>query len=262
MMENMVVSNGVDEKVINFRLINTETSRKVPLKKDGHVKRIPNNCKEERWVHPIRSKEDVRKVIEYLHNKAMEANTEKKHKAAYRDWLLFVIGINVGLRVSDLIRLTWSHIYNDDMKTFTKAINIKEEKTGKMKTICLNHCMKDAVLEYLKETNTVPVKGEDKFIFLNSRTGNKITDATVEKMIKKFTAACVLDGNFNTHTLRKTYAYHKYMMYVKNNDPLALIKVQKDLNHRNSSDTATYLGITRDEKIKSSMELGDYWDVL
>ncbi len=51
------------------------------------------------------------------------------------------------------------------------------------------------------------------------------------------------------------------MMYVKNNDSMALVKVQEDLNHRNSSDTSRYLGITREDQIKSSMELGVYWDL-
>ena len=104
------------------------------------------------------------------------------------------------------------------------------------------------------------------YVFLCGRKNrgggySPIPDAAVEKMMKEVTGECDIDGNYNTHSLGKTYAYNKYMMYVKNNDPLALVKVQKDLNHRNSSDTARYLGITRDEQIKSSMELGEYWDL-
>ena len=234
------------------------------LKTDGVEKQTPNNNSADRWVHPIREKSDVRKCIDYLHEKALSASRLDTQRAAYRDWFLFVVGINVGLRVSDLIRLKWDNIFESDMKTFVDGRNKEEQKTGKMKLICPNEYMIRVVKEYLFFSDVEPKAGE--YVFLSGRKNkdseySPISDASVEKMIKEVTRACGIVGNYNTHSLRKTYAYHKYMMYVKNNDPLALVKVQKDLNHRNSSDTARYLGITRDEQIKSSMELGEYWDL-
>ena len=72
---------------------------------------------------------------------------------------------------------------------------------------------------------------------------------------------CKLGYNVNTHSLRKSFAFHQFTMLSEKGDILALEKVQKALNHRNSSDTLRYLGITRDENIKNSMELGEYWDL-
>lgn len=229
---------------------------------DENYKRIPNNNKEDRWVDPIRSKEDVEKIKDYLYQKIFIAKRKDTRLAACRNYLLFVIGINVGLRVSDLISLRWDKIFEPDMSTFVISKNTKEKKTEKMKDISPNKPIKYEVEEYLKYTGIVPKSGE--FIFLSARKNSQgiyqvITDAAVEKMIKDATGVCGLIGNYNTHSLRKTYAYHKYMYYLEQGDPLALVKVQKDLNHRNSSDTARYLGITRDEKIKSSIELGEYW---
>lgn len=226
------------------------------LKKDGTFKRIPNNNTEERWVHPIREKDDIKKVSSYLLEKAKNEENQDRKEIAYRNWLLFTIGINVGLRVSDLIDLKWSHFLKSDMKTFVENINKKEKKTGKMKSICPNECIRRAINEYLDATGVKPKRNQ--YMFLNMRTGERITDAVVEKLIKDFSEKCELDGNYNTHSLRKTYAYQKYMLYVENGDPLALVKVQKDLNHRNSSDTARYLGITKEEQFNSSMQLGDY----
>ena len=150
------------------------------------------------------------------------------------------------------------------MKTFREASTKIEQKTGKSKNICPNKCMQKYVLEYLKNTGIKPKEGE--YVFIGSRKDKDgkyqhIQDGIVEKMMKDCTKAVGLTENYNTHSLRKTFAYHKFMMYVEHNDPMALVKVQKDLNHRNSSDTARYLGITREESIKSSMELGDYWDL-
>lgn len=234
------------------------------LKKDGTIKRIPNNNTEERWVHPIRNKEDIKRILEYLHEQAGKSNRMDGMMAAYRNELLFAIGINVGLRVSDLIKLKWENVFEDDMITFRDASRKKEQKTGKTKDICPNNCMKRYIMDYLKNTSVEPKKGE--YIFVTSRkdeNGNykHITDVAVEKMMKDIQVNCGLGFNVNTHSLRKTFAYHKYMMYVDRKDPLALVKVQKDLNHRNSSDTARYLGITREEAIQSSMELGEYWDL-
>lgn len=231
---------------------------------NGDIKQTPNNNSTDRWVNPIREKSDIKKCIDYLHEKALSATRLDTQRAAYRDWFLFVVGINVGLRVSDLTQLKWDNIFESDMKTFVDGRNKEEQKTGKMKLICPNDYMKKVVKEYLYFSDVEPKA--DEYVFLSGRKNRNgeyspISDAAVEKMIKEVTGACGIVGTYNTHSLRKSYAYHKYMMYVKNNDPLALVKVQKDLNHRNSSDTARYLGITRDEQIKSSMELGEYWDM-
>lgn len=234
------------------------------MKTDGIEKKTPNNNSVNRWVYPIREKNDVKRCIDYLYEKALLATRTDTKRAAYRDWFSFVVGINVGLRVSDLTQLKWDNIFESDMKTFVDGRNKAEQKTGKMKLICPNEYMKKVVKEYLYFSDVEPKT--DEYVFLSGRKNKEgvytvITDATIEKMIKEVIDSCCIKGNYNTHSLRKTYAYHKYMMYVNNGDPLALVKVQKDLNHRNSSDTARYLGITRDEQIKSSMELGDYWDL-
>ena len=253
----------IKDNVLQFEMV--RKSRQNPkLKTDGAEKRTPNNNSVDRWVHPIREKSDVKKCIDYLHEKALSATRLDTQRAAYRDWFLFVVGINVGLRVSDLTQLKWDNIFEADMKTFIDGRNKEEQKTGKMKLICPNDYMKKVVKEYLYFSDVKPKA--DEYIFLSGRKNKEgeypsISDAAVEKMVKDVTSVCGIKGNYNTHSLRKTYAYHKYMMYVQNNDPLALVKIQKDLNHRNSSDTARYLGITRDEQIKSSMELGEYWDI-
>ena len=249
--------------VVSFEVVKSE-KKQPKLKKDGTEKQIPNNNSEDRWVHPIRDKEDIKRILGYLHEQSGNTTRTDTMMAAYRNELLFAIGINVGLRVSDLITLKWENIFEDDMKTFRDASNKTEKKTGKSKDICPNRCMQKYIMEYLSNTSVEPKKGQ--YVFIGSRKdsdGNfkSITDATVEKMMKDIQENCKLGFRINTHSLRKTFAYHKFMMYVERNDPMALVKVQKDLNHRNSSDTARYLGITREESIKSSMELGDYWDL-
>lgn len=215
---------------------------------------------ETRWAWPIKDENDVAKCIFHLRGMVECAYRKDTWLAAWRNWLLFIIGINVGLRVSDLTALQWKHFFEPDMKTFIDTRNKKEKKTGKMKDISPNDNMKNAILNYLKETGIQPEYND--FVFLNSRTGKQITDSAVEKMIKNVTRSVGLKGNYSTHTLRKTYAWRKYMTYVNNGDPAALIKIQQDLNHATSAKTATYLGITREEKIRSSYALGEMYEKL
>ncbi len=217
---------------------------------------------ETRWVSPIKDRNDVARCIFHLRTKIECAYRKDTKLAAWRNWLLFVLGINIGLRVSDLTKLQWKHIFKPDMKTFVDLRNKKEIKTGKMKYISPNTNMKNAILKYLEETGIQPKYND--FVFLNARTGEPIKRDAVEKMMKELQNSLELEDNYNTHSLRKTYAWQKFMSYIDAGDPelLSLSKVQKDLNHRNSLDTATYLGITREEKIRSSYALGDMYEDL
>ena len=249
--------------VVSFEVIKKE-NKQPKLKNDGTEKKTPNNNKEDRWVHPIRNKEDIKRILEYLHKKTGTATRMDTMMAAYRNELLFAIGINVGLRVSDLITLKWENIFESDMKTFREASTKIEQKTGKSKNICPNKCMQKYVLEYKKNTGIEPKEGE--YVFIGSRKDKDgkyqhIQDGIVEKMMKDIQENCKLGYNVNTHSLRKSFAFHQFTMLSEKGDILALEKVQKALNHRNSSDTLRYLGITRDENIKNSMELGEYWDL-
>ena len=207
----------------------------------GKGKKTPNNMSINRWVHPIRSTEDINKCKEYLKNDFL-SETGTKKMAAGRDYLLFVLGINFGIRVSDLIRIKYSDIFLNGK--YRDCVNVKEMKTKKIRTLYINESVRNAIDFYLTETG-IKYNPND-FLFVNCRTGKQITDRAVEIMIKRVTKECGIEGNYNTHSLRKTFAYHLYMRLQENGDPLALPKVQKMLNHRNQIDTLRYLGLQRD----------------
>ena len=70
----------------------------------------------------------------------------------YRDLLLFTLGINTGLRISDILALKWSSFLNDGKLLKTKdQLNVVEIKTKKVKTFVLNK----SVMEALNST-TIP----------------------------------------------------------------------------------------------------------
>lgn len=215
----------------------------------GSNKKTPNNAKEKRWVDPIRNKQDIQKIKDWIIKKMDEAETLYYRKGYARNYVIFVCGINWGLRISDLLNVKYGDVFEDDMKTFQEWHRVKEKKTGKRKELYFNKSVREAITSYIKEYNIQPEK--DDFLFCTNKKDENgrykpVTDAAVESFLKRACKECGIKGNYNTHSMRKTFCYQTYMALVNNNDPLALPKVQKFLNHRNQSDTLRYLGLDQD----------------
>lgn len=69
-------------------------------------------------VEPIRDRKKIEDMKVYLKGNSL------------RDYALFVVGINVALRISDLLKLTCTDILNQNGKNF-RSIKIIESKTKK-----------------------------------------------------------------------------------------------------------------------------------
>ena len=214
------------------------------LTKSGRKKHTPNNYSVDRWVDPIRNVEDIDKIKKYFDEKIRCADTLLHEQRWAMKRMVFICGINWGLRVSDLVNVKWEKIFeSDDGEVFLDWRNVKEEKTGKIKRLYCNESVQNTILDYINRYNINHI-GED-FVFTSSQSGGTkpISDTTVGNMIKDACKECGIKGNYYTHSLRKTYAYQMYMALERRSDPLALPKVQKMLNHRNQSDTLKYLGL-------------------
>jgi integrase len=77
-----------------------------------------------------------------------------------RDWLLFTMGINSALRVSDLLCLKQADVY-DDRGRVLDAVRIRERKTGKEKLFKLNQSARRALEEYIRADGHDP----DAYLF-------------------------------------------------------------------------------------------------
>ena len=155
-----------------------------------------------------------------------------------RDRLLFILGINSGLRVQDLLQLRVGTV--SGLKVGDR-VTLKEKKTGKENVLIINKEIKDALDAYL----AVAAAADQHYVF-KSRKGKNypLTTLTVTKKVKAWTAAINLKGNFGAHTLRKTWTYHQRKEFGVSWEVLA-----KRLNHSNPSVTRRYLGI-QDEEVE------------
>lgn len=177
-------------------------------------------------VEPIRDDKKIEDMKVYLKGQDL------------RNYALFTVGINVALRISDLLKLTWNDVLNESSKGF-KSIKLKEGKTGKNRDIKLNKTAQKAFRELLGSLDTY---GMNDFIFKSREGQNRpITRQQALNVLKDAAIAVGIKENVGTHTLRKTWGYHAW----KNGFNPALI--METLNHNNLGVTKRYLGIRQDE---------------
>ncbi|NNU94690.1 site-specific integrase [Geobacillus sp. NFOSA3] len=167
-------------------------------------------------VQPIRSKEKIEEIKKLL------------KKESERDYFLFVMGINCGLRISDMLKLKVGDVRGK------QYIKIKEGKTDKFKRFRINAALQ-------KEINNYTEGMADEDYLFPSRKGDKpITRVQAYRILNKVAKKVGLE-EIGTHTLRKTFGYH---FYKKTHDVAML---QEIFNHSSPSVTKRYIGISQDE---------------
>ena len=163
-------------------------------------------------VEPIRNKDEM-KILAHQ---------------SQRDLVLFTLGINSGLRISDILALNVGDVR---MKTY---IQLVEKKTGKTKKIPIN-----AKLKPMFDTFTSK-RDYDEPLFLTA-FNNRLNRIAAYTIIKDACASAGIEAHIGTHTMRKTFGYHHYKKF----RDLALL--QKIFNHSNPQVTLRYIGIEQDQ---------------
>lgn len=207
-----------------------------PAVEDTYCELAPEHAAE-----PIKSIDDINRISEYLIR-------EKR----YRDNMLFIVGINFGLRVSDLRVLRFSNVINDNL-TFKDSFPVFEKKTRntrkrkKNRYITINTAVVEAITLYLENTPNVSLS-DYMFRSVSNRGGNlnqPLSIKSIDRILKGIAVDLDLTSKVSTHTLRKTFCYHQMLM--SNNDNRKLLLLQKMLNHSTPAQTLDYIGITGEE---------------
>lgn len=187
---------------------------------------------------PIIDKEEIRRLKKYM----WESSTNQC--IAMRNYMLVVLGINFGLRASDLCRLTIGDVRDKDY------LDIVERKTGKRRVLRINDAIKQAIAMYL---DTFFLIVDDVYLFESSKDkGNSIQPRSLHKLIKTASRRLGWKGNYGSHTLRKTMAYH--VLQANKADPDVLQHIMLMFNHSHESVTKRYLA--------SSAVIDDCYDCL
>ena len=177
------------------------------------------------WVDPIRTKAKIDLIKDHLRSNP-------------RNYLLFVLGINAALRISDLLSLKLKDVYEDGK--VKDQLVITEQKTGKQRSIPLEGAAKEVLKWYAAGLMFNPYDME-AYLFKSTQSDQPITRHQAHRLIKEWTRLVGLTGNYGTHTLRKTWGYWAR----KGGAPISLIR--QALGHSREEITMAYLGITAEE---------------
>lgn len=155
-------------------------------------------------------------------------------------YLVWKIGVNLALRVSDVLKITV-----DEAKKYITTGNYKskDKKTGKDNLVKINENTLQALKQALELREKAKVSVDNPFLFVGegNRTSNSITSISrqaVDKYFKRAVDDENLDIHVGTHTMRKTWGNLAYAKGYK------LEIIMKRLNHSSQDTTLLYLGIT------------------
>lgn len=158
----------------------------------------------------------------------------------YRMSLLISCGCFFGLRISDLLTLTWRQLLENN--TFV----LNEKKTGKRREIKINLQLQKHIQGCY---NALIITNMDEKCFLSrKKTVFSIQRINVRfKEIKK-TYKLKLE-HFSSHSLRKSFG--RQVVEMADNSEFALIKLSELFNHADTMTTRRYLGLRSEELLET-----------
>jgi len=186
-------------------------------------------------TEPIRDKKHIREMANYY-----------LKQGKLRNYLLIVMGVHTGLRISDLLRLTRGDVYDYGQGCFCSHIHLVEQKTGKVKTLALNKAVLTALSLCFKAQNGT---AEDYLFQSRRRAHNPIGRIQAWRIVKEASAVVGVAGCIGCHSLRKSLGYHAWKSGVQ------AVLLMDIFNHTSFAVTKRYLGISQDERDKVYLSL-------
>lgn len=154
--------------------------------------------------------------------------------------LLIGCGAFFGLRISDLLTLTWEMILSN---TFT----LTERKTKKKRTIKVNENFQKHIVDCYK---AMAITDKTDYCF-KSRKGTVFSTQRINVKLKYIKVKYGLKiNNISTHTLRKTFG-RKVFESAGEQSEMALVRLMELFNHSSVAITKRYLGIRQQELMET-----------
>ena len=175
-------------------------------------------------TEPIRDKEVLHQLAEYW-----------LKRGNFRNYVMVVLGACTALRIGDLLRLKWADVYDEKREKFRSHIVLTENKTGKGKSIALNHKAVVALRLYFPRKS-----GE--FLFSSNRGDKAISRIQAWRILRAGADTIKSAGLIACHSLRKTFGYFAWKAGVL---PIMLMEI---FNHSSFEITRRYLGISQDDR--------------
>ena len=181
-------------------------------------------------VEPIRGKDMIIDIAEILKS------------YSERDYVLFMTGIYIGRRISDILPLRVSDVKDKDY------IYFREKKTGKETNIIINKKLKSIYKQYCKD------KKLNEYLFppLKGKKNRHITRQQYWNILQKAAQDLGYGHKIGCHSMRKSLGRKLY------EDGVDVAVIMMILGHDDIKTTKRYIGVTGDEinSILSKVDFG------
>lgn len=158
--------------------------------------------------------------------------------ASPRDLALFVLGTNTALRAGDILKLNVGDVRG---RKCGDQLTVKEQKTGKRRSVTINSSAADALEKLMVERSSA---ADDEPLFIGQKRKTRITVVTLGRFWKSWCKDAGIDGNFASHTGRKTWAYQQ-----RTQNGASVDLLQKAFGHSSGVVTMSYACIADDEMV-------------
>lgn len=192
----------------------------------------------------FKTKDEIRSMYNIFDTNIIKAKNKEDKQIAVRNKLLFVLGIHLGIRASDLRTLRWSFFLNNDgsFKEYYTIQPKKQKKYGKFITLYFNDTVKKAITTYLLK---YPYNNIEEFLFKSRKGNESIKESTIWNIINKTAKDAGIKQNIGSHSMRKTFGY--WIWHNAEDKNKALVILMNIFGHSDTATTSKYIGITTDE---------------
>jgi site-specific recombinase XerD len=176
----------------------------------------------------------VRRLRRYCKTDQISDLLEKTYLRR-RDWFMVELGLQCGLRVSEMAAL---RIEDFNLQNGDPSLVVRMGKGGKKRIVQFSLQFKQACLSFL-EAKTAAGQIVDKESYILTRVdGRGITKRTLQKAFKNCLKGSRISSHYSIHCLRHTYGTHLYKASGYN-----LRLVQEQLGHASINTTQVYANI-------------------
>ena len=185
---------------------------------------------------------DVNEVADFLDTVEQGSGLSDRQqdfhdKTKIRDTAIMTLFLGTGIRISELVGIDIKDI------DFDRDQFIVTRKGGNQERLSFGAEVRDALLEYMKERETItPLPGNENALFLSLQK-KRITARAVENLVKKYAKLSTPLKKITPHKLRSTYGT---MLYQESGDIYLVADV---LGHKDVNTTRKhYAAISEDRR--------------
>ena len=193
-----------------------------------------------------------REVLEQIKEKLLYSSP----KYGYRNYAIFLLGINCGLRCGDVLQIRLGDIW-DEWRQEVTPLTVLEEKTKKTRrNIRFSETVKEGLKDYIL---TLEDRVPDMPLFPSRKKVVKVKDTVKDNTgcltVKSYwrilheIAEQIGIEHLSTHSMRKTFGYEVYEKYANSliaGEYRSIDILQQMFNHSSADITLRYIGITED----------------